>query len=74
MRRRERRRTGAVVEAGLHLNRHGVRDVGEEGEDVPEVPVVALGPDVLVGLAPDELRRDPDPVPAPQDRAFDEGV
>jgi hypothetical protein len=39
-----------------------------------KVAVVALGPDVLVGRAADELRGDPDPVPLPQDGALDEGI
>ena len=48
--------------------------VGEEGENVLQVAVVALGPHVLVGRPPDELGRDPHATVGPEDRALEERV
>jgi hypothetical protein len=49
-----------------------VHDLVLEGEDVFEVAIVALGPEVKAGCGVDQLRVDPDPVRSASDAAFED--
>ena len=46
------------VEVGLDHRHHALGDVVLDGEEVAQLAVIALGPDVLAGFGIDELRRD----------------
>ena len=48
------------------------RDLVLDGEDVLEVAVVALGPEVVVGLGVDQLHRDAHPLPDLAHAALDD--
>ena len=48
------------------------RDLVLDGEDVLEVAVVALGPEVVVGLGIDQLHRDAHPLPDLAHAALDD--
>ena len=50
------------------------RHLAEQVQDVPQVAVVVLGPEVLVIISPDQLGGDSHPAFDPQDRAFHNSV
>jgi hypothetical protein len=50
------------------------RDIVLHGEDVGQLAIVTLGPQVKAVRHVDELCRDPNPVPGPSDAAFENGV
>ena len=52
----------------------GPGDVVLQVEDIREVAVVGLGPEVLVRARIDELRRDADSISGPHDGTFHHGI
>ena len=71
-------RSARLARVGLHApgqrGDDGRRDLVLDGEDVLQIPVVALGPDVVVGLAVDQLHRDAHPVAGLAHAALDDVV
>ena len=58
----------------LHSARDGLCHLALEGQYVAQLAVVLIGPDVLVGCAPNQLGVHTNPVALPYHRTFDEGV
>ena len=59
-------------ELGLQRGRDLERDIGLDGEDVGQLAVVGLGPEVTVVFRIDEGGNDPHPAPGPADAPIEE--
>src|SRR5215471_12663881 len=59
------------VQLGLDRRHDPFGDLVLHGEDVAEIAVVALGPNVIAGFRLDQLRGDPQPVAALADASFE---
>ena len=61
-----------VGQLGLERGRDLQRHVALDGEDVGQLAIVGLGPEVPVRLDVDQLGDDPHPVPGPPDAALEQ--
>src|SRR3984957_2715631 len=75
---RRRLSLDAIVPCGLDATKQGRSDRrGDfvlDGEDILKLAIVALGPEMCLGLAVDELNSDPDPIPCLADASFGDVV
>ena len=61
-------------EDGPDLQRQLPDDLPLKVEDIRHLPLEVLGPETPLGRGPVQAGRDPDPAPAPDDAAVDEGL
>ncbi len=70
------RQAGSLLrgQGNFDLRSDGLGHIAEQSQDILEIPIVVLGPEVLVGLAVDQLGGDPHLSIRPQDRTLDQRI